>query len=295
MIETQTWLSPEAGAVTPVLAKPTLSGAAVESEANSGAKKGEGQGPFSLPPTSSFWGLEWAQVTMEQTLDVLDEIIGQRIPSHIITANLNYLMLCQSRPDVVALTKRARLVLCDGMPVWLRSQWSARPLPERVAGSDLIYRLSERAAEKGHRIFLLGAAEGVAATAAERLETLYPGLQIAGVECPPFGAWSEQYREGLLQKIRESRTDVLLVAFGQPKGELWIDEHLSELQVPVCIQLGASFDFVAGTAKRAPRWLQGTGLEWFYRMCHDPKRLLPRYLGNARCLARWLIHDMIGR
>lgn len=244
-------------------------------------------------PSTHVWGIDFSCVTMGETLDRLEQLIERRVPSQVITANLNYVMLFQMDAGLVGITRRAAMVLCDGWPIRFRSRWSDSPLPERVAGSDLIYRLSQRCAEKGHRIFLLGGAEGVADETARKLCQLYPELQIAGTECPPFSEWSQEYEAQLYSRIRESKADVLLVAFGQPKGERWIDENIAELGVPVGIQLGASFDFVAGTAKRAPRGWQRLGMEWCYRMLHDPRRLLPRYARNAWWLAWLLVRDMI--
>lgn len=242
--------------------------------------------------TTQVWDLPFAVLSMDETLDRIQQMIEDRTPSHVITANLNFAMLCDKSDEVKEVARRASLILCDGMPIYWRSMFTARPLPERVAGSDLIFRLAERASQCGHSIFLLGAAEGVAATTAKRLQELYPALKIAGTECPPFRKLDDAEHESLCQRIRDCKPDILLVAFGQPKGEVWIDENLDALNVPVAIQLGASFDFVAGTAKRAPRLFQKTGMEWFYRMLTDPNRLVPRYAGNALFLAKTMLKDL---
>jgi N-acetylglucosaminyldiphosphoundecaprenol N-acetyl-beta-D-mannosaminyltransferase len=168
------------------------------------------------------------------------------------------------------------------------------PLPCRVAGSDLILELAQLCAERGYRMFLLGAAEGVAAKAAAELQARNPRLQIAGTYSPPFRPLSSSETGDLISQVNRSGADILLVAFGQPKGELWIYEHLSQLQVPLSIQLGASFDFLAGTAKRAPKAWQRLGLEWMYRALSDPKRLAPRYAANIFYLMRRLFTDVCG-
>lgn len=242
---------------------------------------------------SRVWGINFHQVTMEQTLQLIDDIIRARKPTYAITANLNYAMLCSQSKRLREFTEKAGLVLCDGMPIVWRSRWNKTKLTERVAGSDLIFRLAERSQQKGHRIYLYGAAEGVAEKAACELERLYPGCVIAGYQCPPFRSLSESELRSQIDSIRQAKPDILLIALGQPKGEFWIEDHLNELNVPLCIQLGASFDFVAGTAKRAPKIWQRTGLEWLYRACSDPKRLVPRYLQNAFFLLKSIRKDLI--
>jgi N-acetylglucosaminyldiphosphoundecaprenol N-acetyl-beta-D-mannosaminyltransferase len=243
--------------------------------------------------TVPVWGIDYHPVTMAQSIDYLDQIIAKREPSFAITANLNYAMLCFKHPRLQAFTKRASLVLCDGMPIFWRSKLSKKSLPERVAGSDLIYQLSERCAAKRYRVYLYGAAEGVAEAAAAQLQKLYPLLEIAGVQCPPFHDSSSTAIQDQVARIKKARPDVLFVALGQPKGEYWIEDHWKELGVPLAIQLGASFDFVAGQAKRAPKWMQRIGLEWLYRAVQDPWRLIPRYWGNFVFLLRSVRREMI--
>lgn len=245
------------------------------------------------PMTCRVWGIDYHAVTMDQTLDYLEKLILARQPAYAVTANLNYAMLCQNFPRLDAFTRKAALVLCDGMPAVWRSKLDAVKLPERVAGADLIYRLSERCAQRKFRVYLYGAAEGVAERAASKLKELYPGLIIAGVQCPPFHNTSSEQIQNQIAKIRHAKPDVLFVALGQPKGEYWIEDHLKELHVPLCIQLGASFDFVAGNCVRAPRFIQAMGLEWLYRTIRDPKRLGPRYFQNLLFLLKALRRELL--
>ena len=247
-----------------------------------------------VPPiTSKIWGLEYHSITMNETLDYLEQVIIAKQPSYVVTANLNYAMLCKKHPLLADFTHRAALVLCDGMPILWRSKLNGTKLPERVAGADLIYRLTERCAAKKLSVYFYGAAEGVAERTALQLKKLYPDLIVAGVQCPPFRNCSSEEIQRQIARIKQASPDVLYVALGQPKGEYWIEEHLSELNVPLCIQLGASFDFVAGNAIRAPKVFQNLGLEWFYRTIEDPKRLAPRYLQNFFYLLGAIRRDMI--
>ncbi len=249
--------------------------------------------PLPVLATSKVWGVEFTQLTMAMTLDFIDRMIQRAVPEYVITANLNYLMLCDQSQRLAEFTRKAAVVLCDGMPILWRSKLNPVKLPTRVAGADLIFSLAERCAQKGHRLFLMGGAEGVAEKAAEKLVELYPKLQIAGIECPPFRQLSAAEHIALCDRIKNSKADVLLVAFGQPKGEFWIEENYQTLGVAVSIQLGASFDFIVGTACRAPMLLQKCGLEWLYRMLHDPKRLLPRYARNALYLCKAIRRDLL--
>ena len=251
--------------------------------------------PSLLAPVSRchVWGVDFDCVTMDEAVQWIDLVIQHRATTYAITANLNYLMLCDRNPRLKAFTSRCPLVLCDGKPIQWRSLLEQSRLPERVAGSDLIYRLAHLSAQKGYSIYMLGGAGGVAEKAASILSSQYPGLQIAGVHCPPFGNWSAADRDEMNHRIQDANPDILLVAFGQPKGEYWIEENYRELNVPISIQVGATFDFVAGQAKRAPEFFQRVGAEWLYRMLNDPKRLGPRYLANALYLCKALRRDLL--
>ena len=237
------------------------------------------------------WDVPFDRVTLKQAVERIAELVVRRVPSYVITANLNYAMLHHRQPDIRPITAAAVLILADGQPIVWRSRLTNTPLSERVAGSEMIYRLAETARDRGFRIYFLGGEPGVANRCANKLVELYPGLQIAGVESPPFRKLSNEEQTHQDARIRDAKTDILLVAFGQPKGERWIYDHYRRLGVPVSIQLGASFDFIAGTAQRAPEIWQKIGMEWAYRMLSDPKRLVPRYLSNATFLVGALVED----
>jgi N-acetylglucosaminyldiphosphoundecaprenol N-acetyl-beta-D-mannosaminyltransferase len=235
------------------------------------------------------WGLHLKPFTMEDALARIDQLIDERRPTYFITANLHYAMLSSQDERLRKVNAGADFILADGMPLVWASRLMKTPLPERVAGSDLIWQLCERAARNGWRIFLLGGAEGIADEAARKLIEKHSGLAIAGIASPPFRQLTPAEELGLLSQIRDSRPDLLFIAFGQPKGELWLAEHYEKLSVPVSVQIGASLDFVAGKVRRAPRWMQRIGLEWVYRLAQEPCRLLGRYLRNGVFLVKMLI------
>jgi N-acetylglucosaminyldiphosphoundecaprenol N-acetyl-beta-D-mannosaminyltransferase len=241
---------------------------------------------LAAPPPVHVWGLPLAPLTLPQTLDLIDQWVMDRTPRYVITANVHYAMLAAGDPRLGPVTRGAAAVLADGMPL----VWAAHGrLPERVAGSDLVPALARRAAERGYRLFLLGAALGVAEQAAVNLQTRFPGITIAGTLAPPFRDLTPAERAGLVETVRAARPDLLFVAFGQPKGEVWVAENHVELGVPVTMQVGATLDFLAGRVPRAPRWIQRIGLEWAYRLLREPRRLAGRYLQNGLFVLRMLL------
>jgi N-acetylglucosaminyldiphosphoundecaprenol N-acetyl-beta-D-mannosaminyltransferase len=238
------------------------------------------------PRPIEIWGLPFAPLAMPEALDLIDHWVEDGTPRYIITANVHYAMLNSHDPRLGPVTRGADLVLADGMPL----VWASRGrLPERVAGSDLVPALCERAAGRGHRVFLLGAAPGIAEQAAANLQSRLPGLTIAGTLAPPFRDLTAAETAELIDTVRAARPDLLFVAFGQPKGELWVAEHYRDLGVPVTMQIGATLDFMAGRVSRAPRWLQRIGLEWAYRLLLEPRRLGGRYLHNGLFVLRMLV------
>ena len=241
------------------------------------------------------WGLALARLTYDETLDEVDRLIERGEPAFFVTANLNYAMLCGGDPRLRAVNEQAAFLVADGMPLVWYSRLVRRPLPERVAGADLIFTLLKRSAQRRYRVFLLGGAPGVAEEVAAIARRRYAGLQIVGVEAPNLGDLSPEEHGELISRIRGARPHLLLVAFGQPKGELWLAEHCRALGVPACVQLGASFDFVAGRVSRAPRWMQRIGAEWLYRVACEPRRMIPRYARNAAFLVKAIARDLMGR
>jgi len=238
------------------------------------------------------WGVPFSRVDFRQAVDAINRLVELRSPSFVITANIHYVMLSAGDARLRSNNDSAALVLADGMPIVWASRCRPKPLPERVTGADLVPALCKCAAALGHSVFLLGAARGVADTAAERLRRRYPGLRVVGVEAPPMRSLSRRENDELVARIRAAAPDLLFVAFGQPKGEHWVAENVEQLGVPVCMQIGATFDFIAGRVRRAPRWMQRIGLEWFFRFLTDPWRLGRRYAANAWFALRMLLRDL---
>jgi N-acetylglucosaminyldiphosphoundecaprenol N-acetyl-beta-D-mannosaminyltransferase len=239
------------------------------------------------------WGVPFAPFSMAAALSAIGRLIEAGRPTYFITANVHYAMLTGENADLRSINEQAAFILADGAPLVWASRWLGSPLPERVAGSDLIFEFSALAAQKGHRLFFLGGAEGVAANAVERLCELCPGLQIVGVESPPFRDQSDEEHEALAARIRAARPDMLFTAFTMPRGERWLAANYESLGVPVLANIGAAIDFAAGRVRRAPRWMQKCGLEWAFRLWLEPRRLFGRYFRNACFIVRMVAQDLL--
>lgn len=249
---------------------------------------------MSLPPeprTIVMLGTPFHDVTMDETIEWIARMIARRTPSYLVTANLDFATQAARDVELQRILIEAELVLCDGTPLVWTSRLTGRPLRERVAGSDLVPRLAERAAAEGWRIYLLGGEPSSVGVAAKNLEASYPGLIIAGAYSPPFAALHEFDHADLAARITAAKPDVLLVAFGCPKQEKWIYAHYRELGVPCSIGVGATIDFLAGKVRRAPAWVGAIGLEWLYRMAQEPKRLLGRYAKDIVFLVRQVLRE----
>ncbi len=238
------------------------------------------------------WRVPFAPLSMAETVTAIGNLIETGRPTFFITANTHYVMLTQQNPELQVINAKAAFILADGAPLVWASRWTGSPLPERVAGSDLVFELSAEAAKRGYRLFFVGGAEGVAEQAARRLRKRYPGLQVVGTECPLLHELTPEEEAALIGRIRAARPHILMVAFGQPKGERWIYQHLEQLGVPVSVQVGASLDFAAGRIRRAPSCMRNAGLEWAFRLALEPRRLFGRYVRNAWFIARMVARDM---
>lgn len=242
-------------------------------------------GQVRQPQRINIAGVPIDPVDMSSALTRLRDAIGGSRLFQVATVNLDFMVSAQHDDEVRRIYQRSDLNLADGAPVvWLGRLLGAR-MPGRVAGADLVPALVGDASRTGARVFLLGGEGGAADAAAARLKVLHPNLIVAGTYEPRRAAVEDMDNESILASIRTARPDLLLVALGHPKQERWIDLHRDRLPVSVAIGVGCVFDLIAGRNSRAPRWMQAAGLEWFYRMIHEPKRLLRRYLLDAA----WLI------
>ena len=237
----------------------------------------ENSATLNLPAPIAMLGVPFDKVTSADSLRILGEMIASGRPHYAATANVDFAVQALKDVELRRILADADLVLCDGMPLVWASRFLGNPLPERVTGSDLVPRLLAEAELKGWRVFFLGGTDESVARAAERVRTRHPKLQLVGAYSPPFKPLLEMDHEDIVRRVREARPDILLVAFGCPKQEKWISMQLHHAGVPLSIGVGATIDFLAGSVRRAPVWMQRTGLEWTFRLLQEPRRLFRRY------------------
>ena len=239
----------------------------------------------------SILGTPVDRLDTQATLARLEQFIEERRFHQVATANADFLVKAIFDAELRRILRDADLVTADGMPLVWASKRMNVPLPERVTGADIVPALAALAARKGYKLYMLGAKTEVAQRAKARLEADYPGVQIIRCVSPPVAPLDKMDHETILRDIEEARPDVLLVAFGNPKQEKWIAMHQKRLQVPICIGIGGTFDFLAGEIARAPDWMKRTGLEWLFRLFQEPKRLWKRYTSDIVHFARHYAHQ----
>jgi N-acetylglucosaminyldiphosphoundecaprenol N-acetyl-beta-D-mannosaminyltransferase len=234
-------------------------------------------------------GVRIDPVTLMSAVDLIESAVNDRSPMQVATVNLDFLVRAQHSVELRRVLDGSDLNVADGMPVVWLSKLAGRPLPGRTAGSDLVPLALQRLAAMGARVFLFGGDRAVALEAGGRLVDAYPGLVIAGHCEPPFAAIERMPNRSIIRLIQEARADVLLVALGNPKQELWIARHRQALGVSVAMGVGCTLDILARKSRRAPRWMQKTGLEWLFRLAQEPRRLFLRYVMDGLWLARFAV------
>ncbi len=232
-------------------------------------------------------------VTFTGALDAIEALVSARKGGSVFTPNVDHVVNVEADPHFCEAYAAASLSLVDGTPLLWASRLLGEPLPEKISGSDLVRPLMQRAAQRGWRVYLLGAGPGVAQEAAGVLEREL-GVNVVGVDSPRIAARPGGVDESAqaLERLRAARPDLVLVAFGSPKQELWIHAHAQALAPAVAVAVGASLDFVAGRVKRAPAWMSRAGLEWLYRLAQEPRRLWRRYLVNDPKFAAILLRSL---
>jgi len=217
----------------------------------------------------SILGVRVDDVTNDETLGFIGTLVRSGRKHQVATINPEFIMEAQRNPEFMKTLNRTSLSFPDGIGVLIASRMFGRPMRERVAGVDIVERLADMSAERGYSLFLLGAAPGIAEKTAEILSARAPGVRIAGTYS---GSPSPAEEAEICSTINAVRPDILFVAYGAPKQDLWIARNLSRLDVSVAMGVGGSFDFISGISKRAPAWIRRIGLEWLYRLLNEPTR-----------------------
>lgn len=211
---------------------------------------------------------------MEESLAVVEGFIRSGRPHQHVVVNVDKIVKASRDPGLRRIINDCDLINADGMPVVWASRLLGKPLKERVTGVDLFEALMARAAQKGWRVFLLGAREEVVSGVARLYPARYPGLTIAGYR---NGYWSQAEEEEVVAQIGAARPDILFVAISSPTKEAFLARYQAAMKVPFAMGVGGTFDVAVGHVKRAPVWMQRAGLEWFYRFLQEPRRMFRRY------------------
>jgi N-acetylglucosaminyldiphosphoundecaprenol N-acetyl-beta-D-mannosaminyltransferase len=213
-------------------------------------------------------------LSMEETLNEIERFIATEQPHQHVVVNVDKLVKARRDPVLRRIINDCALINADGMPVVWASRLLGKPLKERVAGVDLFEALMKRSSEKGWRVFLLGAREEIVSRVKQLYEAKYPSLVVAGCR---NGYWKPEQEPSVVAEILASRADILFVAISSPKKEQFLGRHQQEMRIPFAMGVGGTFDVAAGKVQRAPRWMQSSGLEWFYRFLQEPRRMFRRY------------------
>ena len=211
---------------------------------------------------------------MDETLAYIEQFVKKGTPRQHVVVNVAKIVEMRNDPELREIVSSCDLINADGMPLVWASRLLGNPLPCRVAGVDLFQNLVKLCAEKGYRPFFFGAREWVVKKVVDKFKERYPQLEVAGYR---NGYYSPEEERWIAEIIRDSRADMLFVGFSSPMKEIFLKRQMPMMQVPFCMGVGGSFDIVAERTKRAPLWMQQCGMEWFYRILQEPRRMWKRY------------------
>lgn len=238
----------------------------------------------------SFFGVNLDILTMSETLKKISEFIeSKQITQHVVV-NVAKLVYAQKDKELRDIINTCPLINVDGAGVILGAKFLGVDIPERVAGIDLMDKLIEYSAQKGYKPYFFGAQEEIVKKVVDIYQEKYPQLQIAGYR---NGYYNEAEESELVENIKNSKADILFVAMGSPKKELFLSKYSKVMEVPFTMGVGGSFDVVAGKVKRAPLWIQKLHSEWLYRLIQEPRRMWKRYFVTNLIFARMLIKELV--
>jgi N-acetylglucosaminyldiphosphoundecaprenol N-acetyl-beta-D-mannosaminyltransferase len=238
--------------------------------------------------------LDVDRLTFTEAIDAICDLVRARRGGAVFTPNVDHVVTAEDDEAFRASYARASLALADGMPIVWASRLLGCAVPEKISGSDLVQPLLARAGTEGFRVYLLGSTPHVARKAAAILGGR--GVDVCGVDSPLLrDPRDEAARQPIVEGLRRARPDLVLVAFGAPKQELFIDAARAEVPAAVFVGVGAALDFLAGAVRRAPRWMSNGGFEWLYRLVHEPRRLWRRYLVRDPRFAAILCRNLVER
>ena len=238
-------------------------------------------------------GVNISVVDIPRACAYIEDCIARKKKDYVCVAPVSTVVDCQRDAEYRQIINGAGMTTPDGIPiVWLGKLRGEKSI-ERTYGPDLMQAFCDLSQQRGYRHYFFGGTDGNNSLLVEKLKVRFPKLEIAGFYAPPVRSIGEIEQDPILDQINEANPDVLWVGLGSPKQDYWMRNHRRKLDVPIMIGVGAAFDFIAGTKRQAPRWMRGSGLEWLFRLCCEPKRLWKRYLfGNSQFIY-FLIKDMM--
>ncbi|GAA3430789.1 WecB/TagA/CpsF family glycosyltransferase [Kutzneria kofuensis] len=241
-------------------------------------------------PTITVLGVPVAALTVRQAVAEVSRLVDEPGPRTLVYANAHSVNLSRSDARYRACLAKADLVLNDGSGLALAARVGGRRFPANLNGTDFTPEVLRLAARRGLGVYLLGGRAGVAAAAAERLSRTVPGLRVVGHH---HGYLTTGQSREVARQIWETGADIVLVAMGNPRQELWLAEHLPATGAALGVAVGAFLDFAAERVPRAPKWMRQAGIEWLYRLGREPRRLFARYVvGNPLFVARVLLDSV---
>src|SRR5581483_1173285 len=239
-------------------------------------------------------GVGLSVLNLQSALDEIAAAIRERRKGYICVTGVHGVMEAQSDETFRRILNNAFLCTPDGMPmVWMGKIHGHKEM-RRVYGPDLMLDVCKWSETSGAKHFFYGGADGVADLLAKKLKEKFPKMEIAGTFTPPFRALTAQEEKELQEKISATKPDIFWVGLSTPKQEKFMAEFLPKLDATLMIGVGAAFDFHSGRVKQAPLWMQRSGLEWFYRLCQEPKRLAKRYFKNNPLFALKIVGQFCG-
>ncbi len=225
-------------------------------------------------------GVGVSAINLEMAKSAFVDAVQNQKRGYVCVTGVHGVMESQDDPKIRAIHNNAFLVTPDGMPMTWMGRLQGFSQMNRVYGPDLMLEIMEISRASGFRHFFYGGADGVARELKTKMEKRFPGIEIVGTYEPPFRALNTNEEYELKRLVAESKPNILWVGLSTPKQEKFMAEYLPKLDVTLMVGVGAAFDFHSGRIVQAPRWMQRSGLEWFFRLCVEPKRLWKRYFKN---------------
>lgn len=240
-------------------------------------------------------GVGVSPINLDDAIATIERWVGERSRKYVCIAGVHGIMESRRDQQLRRIHNEAGMVTPDGMPlVWLLRLFGKGDV-DRVYGPDLMRKMTAVSSLRGYRQFYYGGAEGVAHKLKQVLVNAHPNLEVAGTLCPPFRELTPGEDQADVDAINMARPDIIWVGLSTPKQEFWMARHLGRIEAPVMIGVGAAFDFLAGTKRQAPRWMQRSGLEWLFRLCSEPRRLWRRYAYIVPGFIILVVGDLVRR